>query len=259
VPALQTCPPTRGLPCGRTPKAVCPTAAATTAGGSLVVWGPVLTSAGCAVEVGDLRRTGGAHLFAGAAATVAAVDVHPDWGAAAGGYDGAVRTIADPPSAASATALGVVYRPHEWVGVVRGRRQRAARRLVHCPALAPPRLTGPPLGSPPPPRGPPPRSPCGQRAGTGQTGCRSASCPRRRSAPVSARRRRRGRGASARWAWPLFSVCSWPGQTVYQMLGVASYWLRVEGGGACPTGLPTVYTRVEAVRGWVWSAMYVSY
>ena len=58
---------------------------------------------------------------------------------------------------------------------------------------------------------------------------------------------------------PLFKGYVWQGQTLYELFGVASYWLLVEGGAPCPPGLPNMYTRVEAVWEWVWSVMYASY
>ena len=88
---------------------------------------------------------------------------------------------------------------------------------------------------------------------------RFASCPPVRCAPTW--------GAAAATVTlcerdvggPLFKGYAWQAQTLCELFGVASYWMLVEGGAPCPPVLPNMYTRVEAVREWVWSVMYASY
>lgn len=221
--------------------------------GSLVGPGHVLTGAGCGVQVGDLLRVGGADLFSGLEVRVAAVAVHPKYAVLGDLYDVAVLSIADPPSEATYLAAGVVpVRMNGWkwgegADAPRpGAFEVAGFGAVSADAVAAGSL-GLKVGTQPlspwaackafTDRVPIPVAPATQVCTNVDAAASVTLCERDMGGP-------------------LFKVYSYGGANVYQLFGVASYWLREAEGAVCPKGLPNVYTRVEAVREWVWSVMY---
>lgn len=222
-------------------------------GGSLVGPGHVLTRAGCGVEVGDLVRVGGADLFSGVEVRVAAVTTHPHYAALGHLYDVAVVTIAEPPSEQTYLAAGVVpvrLNGWRWTEEADSPRPRdflvAGFGAVSADAAAAGSVSLKVGTQPLTPwatctayteRVPIPVAPAAQV-------CTNVGA----AASVTLCERDMG--------GPLFKVYEYGGTNVYQLFGVASYWLQEVGGLACVKGLPNVYTRVEAVREWVWSVMY---
>lgn len=222
-------------------------------GGSLVGPGHVLTRAGCGVEVGDLVRVGGADLFSGVEVRVAAVTTHPHYAALGYLYDVAVVTIAEPPSEQTYLAAGVVpvrLNGWRWTEEADSPRPRdflvAGFGAVSADAAAAGSVSLKVGTQPLTPwatctayteRVPIPVAPAAQV-------CTNVGA----AASVTLCERDMG--------GPLFKVYEYGGTNVYQLFGVASYWLQEVGGLACVKGLPNVYTRVEAVREWVWSVMY---
>lgn len=221
-------------------------------GGSLISPRHVLTRAGCGVEVGDLLRVGGAGIWDGLAVRVGAVVVHPAYAPTGNLYDVAVVTMADPPTAAELDAAGLVpARLNGWVWTERSASKPTDFVVAGFGAVDAAAAT---LGS------------GTLRVGVQRRSDWSACTPATRSIPVPTVAAAQvctnvAAGATVSLCsndggGPLARRYTFRGRVVWQLFGVASYWVTTRGGDACTLqGLPNVYTRVEVVRQWIWEQM----
>lgn len=221
-------------------------------GGSLISRRHVLTRAGCGVLPGDLLRVGGAGVWDGLEVRVAAVATHPDYAPAGHLYDVAVLTMADPPTAADLDAAGVVpARLNGWVWTEGAGRKPPDFVVAGFGAVDAAAAT---LGS------------VALRVGTQRRSDWAACTPATDSIPVptvAAAQVCTNADVAASTAslcsndggGPLARRYTWRGRVVWQLFGVASYWVAHGGGDACAQGLPNVYTRVQFVRQWIWEQM----
>lgn len=221
-------------------------------GGSLISRRHVLTRAGCGVRPGDLLRVGGTGIWDGLERRVAAVSTHPDYAPASLLYDVAVLTMADPPTAADLDAAAVVpARLNGWVWTEGAGAKPSAFVVAGFGATDAAAAT---LGS------------ATLRVGTQRRSDWAACTPATAAIPVptvAAAQVCTNADAAAATAGlcandgggPLARRYTWRGRTVWQLFGVASYWVAHGGGDACALGLPNVYTRVQFVRQWIWEQM----
>lgn len=220
-------------------------------GGSLISPRHVLTRAGCEVEVGDLLRVGGTGIWDGLQVRVGAVAVHPDYAPTGHLYDVAVLTMADPPSAADLDAAGLVpARLNGWVWT-EGSASKPTNFVVA--GFGAVDAAGATLGS------------TALKVGTQRRSDWSACTPATAAIPVPTVVAAQVCTNVA--AGATVSLCSndgggplarryiYRGRVVWQLFGVASYWVTSRGGDACMQGLPNVFTRVESVRQWIWGQM----
>ncbi|GAB0492052.1 hypothetical protein MMPV_003311 [Pyropia vietnamensis] len=220
-------------------------------GGSLISPRHVLTRAGCQVEVDDLLRVGGTGIWDGLEVRVGAVAIHPDYAPTDYLYDVAVLTIADPPSAADLAAAGVVpARLNGWVWTEDSASKPRDFVVAGFGAVDAAATT---LGS------------TALKVGIQRRSDWSTCTPATDDIPVSTVVAAQvctnvGAGASVSLCsndggGPLARPYTYRGQVVWQLFGVASYWVTNKEGDPCTQGLPNVYTRVEPVRQWIWEQM----
>jgi len=215
----------------------------------------VVTRAGCNVAVGDLLRIGGVSLYGGVRARVGAVTPHPRWVAGGDGrFDVAVvRLAAGGPSAAALAAAGVVpARLNGWAWATDGSGPASlrvagygsTRRRDGAGGSFDLRLGRTPLAA---------WSACTPYTSAVPVAIDRATqvcaLPVEGGDPPDAALCERDGGS------PLYDVYEWGGAPVYQLYGVASYWLARADGAACPYGLPNVFVKVEPLREWIWKTM----
>lgn len=217
-------------------------------GGSLISPRHVLTRAGCGVEVGDVLRVGGTGIWDGLEVRVGEVAVHPDYAPNGHLYDVAVLTMADPPTAADLAAAGLVpARLNGWVWTERSASKPPSFVVAGFGAID---AAGATLGS------------AALKVGIQRRSNWSACTPATAAVPVPTVVAAQVCTNVA--AAPTVSLCSndgggplarryvFRGRVVWQLFGVASYWVTSREGDACMQGLPNVFTRVEPVRQWIW-------
>lgn len=220
-------------------------------GGSLISPRHVLTSAGCQVEVGDVLRVGGTGIWDGLEVRVGAVAVHPDYAPTGYLYDMAVLTMADPPSASDLDAAGVVpARLNGWVWTEDSASKPKDFIVAGFGAVDAAATT---LGS------------MALKVGIQRRSDWSECTPATDDIPVPTEVAAQvctnvGAGATVSLCsndggGPLARPYTYRGQVVWQIFGVASYWVTNREGNPCTQGLPNVYARVEPVRQWIWEQM----
>jgi len=218
-------------------------------GASLLDPRHVLTRAGCRARVGDVVRVGGVGIFDGLERTVAAVTAHPNYTANGDLYDVAVLRLANPPTAAAVAAAGLVpVRLNGWAWDEAAAVKPTNFTVAGFGAID---AAGETRGSPVLRDGTQRLTPWATCAAvTDQVPIPLAIdaqvCTNMDAAASTAL-------CANDMGGPLYIRYAYRGGAVFQLFGVASYWVAAEGGPlGRGGGLPNVYTRVEKVRSWVW-------
>lgn len=221
-------------------------------GGSLLDARHVLTRAGCLVQAGDVLRIGGVGIFDGLEYTVGAVANHPQWDATGDLYDVAVLTIANPPTTEEIASAGLVpVRLNGWEWSEEDTVKPESFTVAGFGAVDAGATSG---GSP--------QLKVGQQPLTPWATCKTITDQIPIDLAIDAQVCTNMDESSTTglcsndMGGPLFIKYEFEGSAVYQLFGVASYWVAAIEGAVCPTaGLPNVYTRVEKVRTWVWGVL----